>query len=135
MNDPATRTWFDRVNDFVRREPLSALLIVTIVATFVYIFGFLPLFINGQLSTAVWAWQAWTPETNYEHAKLIPLIVAFLLWHDRDKLKRARVGTSRWGWLFMAFGIFLFVAGARTLQARLSLTAMPFVLFGLVLYV
>jgi exosortase len=117
------------------REPAVLALLFAIVATLVYFFGFERLFTNGRLSTAVWAWQAWTPETNYEHAKLIPLIVAFLVWHDRDKLKRATVGSSGWGWLVLGFGLFLFVAGARTLQARLSLTALPFVLFGLVLYV
>jgi exosortase len=135
MNDSATPTWFDRVNDFVRREPISALLIATVVATLVYFFGFLPLFINGRLSTALWAWQAWTPETNYEHAKLIPLVVVFLVWSSREKLKTAEIGSSRWGWLFTGFGLVLFVVAARTAQARLALSALPFLLFGIVLYI
>src|SRR5438477_961984 len=135
MNEPATPTWFDRVNDFIKREPLSALLIATVVATLVYFFGWLHLFTEGRVSTATWAWQAWTPETNYEHAKLIPLIVLFLIWYDRDKLKAAPIGSSRWGWVFIGLGLFLFVAGARTLQARLTLTSLPFLLFGVVLYV
>jgi exosortase len=83
----------------------------------------------------VWAWQAWTPETNYEHAKLIPLIVAFLIWYDRGKLKAAPIGSSRWGWLFIGVGLFLFFVAVRTVQARLALTALPFLLFGTVLYV
>ena len=135
MNDPALPTWFDRVRNFVRSEPLSALLIATVVGTLVYFFGFLPLFLNGRLSTAVWAWQAWTPETNYEHAKLIPLIVAFLIWYDRDKLKAAPLGSSRWGWLFIGIGLFLFFVAARTVQGRIALTALPFLIFGIVLYV
>jgi len=135
MSEPASPTWFDRVNDFVRREPLSALLMAAIIATFVYFFGSLHLFTEGRVSTFTWAWQAWTPETNYEHAKLIPLIVAFLVWYDRDKLKAAQLGSSRWGWLFIGIGLFLFFAGARTLQARLALTSLPLLLFGIVLYV
>lgn len=135
MNQPATRTWFQGITEFVRREPVSALLLATIVVTFVYFFGGLHLFTNGRLSTWTWAWQAWNPETNYEHAKIIPLIVAFLIWYDRDKLKNAPVGSSRWGWAFIAVGLFLFVAGARTLQARLTLTALPVLLLGVVLYV
>jgi exosortase len=135
MTEPATPTWFNRVNDFVQREPLGALLIATLVGTFVYFFGWLHLFTEGRVSTAIWAWQAWTPETNYEHAKLIPLIVAFFIWYERDKLKAAPLGSSRWGWLFLGIGLFLFVAGARTLQARLTLTSLPFLLFGVVLYV
>ena len=37
--------------------------------------------------------------------------------------------------MFIALGLFLFFAGARTLQARLALPALPFLLFGMVLYV
>lgn len=127
--------WSDVVVDWIKREPTSAFLLAAIFATCVYFFGFLPLFSNGQLSTLVWAWQAWNPETNYEHAKLIPLIAAFLVWNARDKLKQAELGSSKWGWLFIAFGLLLFFAGARTLQARLTLTSLPFLLFGIVLYV
>jgi exosortase len=119
----------------VKNDPLSALLTATIIATFAYFFGGLHLFTNGRLSTWTWAWQAWNPETNYEHAKIIPIIVAFLIWYDRDKLKNAPIGSSRWGWLFIAIGLFLFVAGARTLQARLTLTSLPVLLFGIVVYV
>lgn len=129
---PASRS---RLIDWIKREPLSVLLLATILATLIYSFGWLHLFTEGRLSTLTWAWQAWSPETNYEHAKLIPLIVAFLIWYDRDKLKAAPLGSSRWGWLFIGVGLFLFFGGARTLQARLTLTAMPFLLFGIVLYV
>jgi len=119
----------------IKREPFSALLIATVVGTFAYFFGFHPLFTNGSWSTVKWAWEAWNPQTNYEHAKLIPLIVAFLIWYDRGKLKAAETGSSRWGWLFIGLGLFLFLAGARTLQARLTLTSLPVMLFGIVLYV
>jgi len=135
MTQPNTRTWFQGITEAIRREPASALLLATIIVTFVYFFGWLHLFTNGRLSTWTWAWQAWNPETNYEHAKIIPLIVAFLIWYDRDKLKNAPVGSSGWGWVFLAFGLFLFIAGARTLQARLTLTALPVLLLGVVLYV
>src|SRR5260370_34329623 len=124
MTETAQRSWFQQITESIRREPLSALLIATIIATLVYFFGVLHLFTNGRLSTWTWAWQAWNPETNYEHAKFIPLIVAFLIWYDRDKLKAPPVGSSRWGWAFIAVGLFLFVAVARTLQARLTLTAL-----------
>src|SRR5947209_19516209 len=96
------------VAEWVQENRIEAFLIAAIVALFVYFIGFVPLFNNGRLSTWVWAWQAWNPETNYEHAKLIPLIVGFLVWHSRDKLKAAPTGSSRWGWLFIGLGLFLF---------------------------
>src|SRR5947209_3011339 len=127
--------WFRTPSDWAKRNPLAAALLLAIVATLVYFVGFVKDFANGSISTSTWAWQAWSPETNYEHAKIIPLITVFLVWHARNKLKVAPVSSSRWGWLFVGIGLFLFVAGARTLQARLALTSLPFLLFGIVLYV
>jgi exosortase len=131
----ASANWLQVTRDWTKHDPLAAALLLTIIATLVYFFGFLRPFMNGTLSTWTWAWQAWNPETNYEHAKIIPLIAVFLVWYARDKLKVAPIGSSRWGWLFIGVGLFLFVAGARTLQARLALTSLPFLLFGVVLCV
>jgi exosortase len=123
------------IRDWVQRNPVATVLLLIISITLIYFFGFLKVFSGEHLSTFVWAWQAWNPENNYEHAKLIPLVAIFLVWYDRNRLKAARIGSSLWGWLFIGIGLFLFFAGARTLQARLALTALPFVLFGVVLYV
>ncbi len=130
---PAPSAWTDSVV-WLRRHPLPTFLGAAVLAILVYFFGFLPLFSGERLSTFRWAWQAWNPETNYEHAKFIPLIAAFLIWHSRDQLRAAPIGSSRWGWAFIGFGLFLYFAAARTLQARLALTALPFLLFGIVLY-
>jgi exosortase len=130
---PAASLW-RKSEAWARQNPLGALLVASIAVTVLYFFGWLKLFNGDQRSTFLWAWLAWNPQTNYEHAKLIPFIVIFLVWLSREKLRKAEVGSSRWGWLFIGVGLFLFVAGARTLQARLSLTALPFLLFGIVLY-
>ena len=89
---------------------------------------------NGRLSTTAWAWQAWNPETNYEHAKIIPLLVLIFVWLSRAKLKAAQLSSSKWGWFFLGIGLLLFLIAARTEQARLALCALPFLLFGIVLY-
>jgi exosortase len=127
--------WFQTTSDWAKGNPLGTLLLLTIIATLVYFFGFVKIFLNGSISTSIWAWQAWSPETNYEHAKIIPLITVFLVWHARNKLKVAPISSSPWGWLFIGIGLFFFVAGARTLQGRLALTSVPFLLFGIVLCV
>jgi exosortase len=126
---------FNGIRDWAKREALLVLLLVAITGTLIYFFGCVRLFSNGQLSTFKWAWEAWNPENNYEHAKLVPLIAAFLVWHARDKIRHAKVGSSRWGWLFVGLGLFLFFASARTLQPRLALTGLPVLLFGMVLYI
>ena len=105
-----------------------------LVAIFTYFFGYIKIFLNGHVLTWLWAWQSWGPEGDYEHAKLIPLIAGFLIWHQRHKLRAAPIGTSAWGWLFIGIGIFFFVASARTLQGRLGIIALPFLFYGAVLY-
>src|ERR1700736_4161223 len=141
MSEPATPTWFDRVNDFVRREPLSALLVATIVVTFVYFFGFAPLFIKGTFasgtaSIAAWAWQAWTsgPAGDQEHSRLVPLISLGLVWYHRKEIKNATKHGSNKGLIFVAAGILLFLLSARCLQPRLALGSLPFLIYGAVLF-
>src|ERR1043166_4277888 len=120
MNEQATLTSFDRVGEFIKREPLSALLLATISGTFVYFFGIVALFSDHRLPVFGWAWQAWNPETNYEHAKLVPLVVIGLLWYERKKISAAIGKGSSWGWLFVGVGLLLFWIGARTVQARFA---------------
>jgi exosortase len=141
MSEPATRTWFDRVNDFVRGEPLSALLLATIIATFVYFFGIAPLFIKGTFvsgtaSIAAWAWQAWTsgPGGNQEHSRLVPIISLGLVWYHRKEIKNATKHGSNKGLIFVAAGILLFLLSARCLQPRLALGSLPFLIYGAVLF-
>ena len=135
MSSDTTAPWWTSATDWVQRNPLQAFLSAALVAILVYFIGFVPIFINGRFSTWVWGWQAWNAENNYEHAKLIPLIVAFLVWHARGKLKAAAISSSPLGWIFIGFGLLLFLIAARTLQARLALSALPFLFFGIVLYV
>src|SRR4051812_38903669 len=79
------------------RDPLLLVGSLVLVALLVYFFGFIKIFVSGHQSAAVWAWQAWNPEGDYEHAKLIPFIAGFLVWHERHKLRAAPIGSSRWG--------------------------------------
>jgi exosortase len=139
MNDPATRTWFDRVNDFVRREPLSAFLLFAIVVTLVYFFGLVPLFIRGTFihgtsSVFAWAWQAWNPGANQEHSKVVPLVFLWLIFYHRKQIAAAPKEGSNTGLVSVAIGIILFVLGARCLQPRLALGSLPFLIYGGVFY-
>jgi exosortase len=120
---------------WAKQNPAAVFLGTAIVATLIYFFGFVKVYLSGSLSAWIWAWQAWSPEGDYEHAKLIPLIVSFLVWHARHKLRNAPINSSQWGWLFIVIGLLFFIAGARTLQGRLPLVALPFLIFGIVLYV
>ena len=132
MTDQTAKAW--SLVDSIRRDPLRALLFCAIVGTLTYFFGIVLLFADQKRSVFGWAWEAWNPETNYEHAKLIPLVVLALLWYDRKRIFNATIASSRLGWIFLGAGLLLFLIGARTVQARFALTALPFILFGIVLY-
>jgi exosortase len=141
MSQPTRRTWFQGLTESVRGEPISALLLATIIVTFVYFFGFAPLFIqgtfvSGRASIAAWAGQAWTsgPAGNQEHSRLVPFISLGLVWYHRKEIKNAiKLGSDK-GLIFVAVGIVLFLLSARCLQPRLALGSLPFLIYGAVLY-
>ncbi len=115
-----------------RREPASALLFAGVVLSLIYFFGFFKIFTNGALTTARWAWEAWNPENNQEHAVLIMPIAIFLVWHDRDRIAAATKSPSNLGMLFVGLGIALFILAARTLQPRIAIVALPLLIYGCV---
>jgi exosortase len=121
--------------DWIRANWVIVSAAIFLVGVYLFYFGIVKIFYNGQLSTWSWAWRAWNPENNYEHAKLIPIIAAFLVWHKRTELRAATIGSSKAGWLFIVIGIILYVVGARTLQGRVTMVALPFLLYGSVLYI
>src|SRR5437868_10776943 len=112
MNEAAKRKW--KITEFIQREPISALLIATIVATFVYFYAVVPLFIRGTFvsgacSVFAWAWQAWNPGSNQEHSKIVPLIFLALIFYQRKAIARAKKIGSNKGLLFIGVGLVLFV--------------------------
>ena len=132
-----TTNWFQQITESIRREPLSALLLVTIVGTLIYFFAFVPLFIRGMFSmgvgsTAEWAWQAWTG--NQAHSRLVPFVSLALVWYHRKQIKAAEKHGSTWGLAFTGIGIGLFLLGARCLQPRISLASVPFLIYGCIVY-
>lgn len=126
---------FSSIGRWLGKNPKTVLAGFFLAAIITYFFGFLKIYLHGTQTTFVWAWQSWGPEGGFEHAKLIPLIFLFLIWTAREDLRQATVSSSRWGFVFLALGILFFLVGARTLQGRVALFALPFLLFGIVLYV
>jgi len=67
----------------------------------------------------------WWNDENYSHGLLIPLIIGYILWTQREKLERVQVRSSvLWGGaavLFALFALWAGVAGAELYTQRLSL--------------
>jgi exosortase len=109
---------------------VEAILIAACTGVLVYFFAFFKIFTNGALTTWQWAWAAWNPENNQEHAVIVlPLAIALLIYH-RQELRTAPKEPSNAGMAFVALGIGLFLLAVRCLQPRFALCALPFLIYG-----
>src|ERR671912_1448194 len=67
----------------------------------------------------------WWHDENYSHGLLIPFIIGYIVWTQRDKLARARVEPSALlggaAIVFALFALWAGVAGAELYIQRLSL--------------
>src|SRR5215210_639923 len=70
----------------------------------------------------------WWEDENYSHGLLIPFIIGYILWTERDHLRRVRVRPSLW-WgggavLFAMLALWAGTAGAELFTQRMSLVVM-----------
>lgn len=79
----------------------------------------------------------WANDPNYSHGFLVPLISGWLIWKERENLKKIRLRTDRFGLVLLALGMVLFVLGngaAEYFSLRfsfvLSLTGLLWYLMG-----
>ncbi len=125
---------FRLINGWMRERPVEATLLGLLLGAIIFYFGGLKLFSGYTRTTFLWAWEAWNPETNYEHGVLIPWIALVLFLHALPSLKGLTVSSSRWGLAWIVGGVLLYLLAARTLQPRIALVAVPCVIFGAILY-
>jgi exosortase len=130
---PALPPWNQVALDWVKANPLSAALSAGVLAIVGVFYAAVPMFSHGATILS-WAWSAWNPETRYEHAKLVPFIILFLVWNAIPRLRAARVAPDNLGWIPLAMGIVFYLLSARTLQPRIGLLALPFLCLGIALY-
>jgi exosortase len=77
----------------------------------------------------------WWNDENYSHGLLIPFIIGYILWLERDRFREARTQPAVWwGVIGVGFSLLLLwagTAGAELFVQRLSLVVM---LAGVVIY-
>jgi exosortase len=115
-------------------DPLVNRILLGAIAGVVIVFFFVIKLYAGQ-SIMLWAWRHWLPNLDQEHGKLVIPISALIIWYHRKRLRSAAVIPSNWGWWFVVGGIALFLLGTRAQQPRITLLALPVLLFGIVLCV
>ena len=122
---------------WARANPVAAALVGACLAVLTIFYTAIPLFTeaNKQLITPLaWIRSAWNPETHYEHGPLVPLIILFLVWNALPKLRGNVARPAMIGLLPVGFGVLLYLVGVRALQPRITWAALPFLLWGGVLY-
>ena len=79
--------------------------------------------------------QQWWEEEDYNHGFVVPLFSAYLIWQDRDRLRRLATHPSLWGIVVLGTGLLMFVVGSAGAELFLQRLSMVIVLSGLLLLV
>lgn len=90
---------------------------------------------SGRAQSALgWIWSAWNGENDYEHGPLFPLVIAGLIFHRFRAMRAVASKGSGWGLVAVLIGALFYAAAYRTLQPRVAVGALPFLLWGGALY-
>jgi exosortase len=96
-----------------------------------WFYNVVPRYGIGRNASAVeWIRGAWNDETDYEHGILFPFIIAGLLIYRFKDLKMLVSKSDLRGLAAVFLGVMFYVIAYRTLQPRIAMGSLPFVLFG-----
>lgn len=84
----------------------------------------------GGWSVLGWLKTNWNPGSDYEHGLLFPIVIAGLILNQFTALRSAAGRGSSLGLVALFVGAALYVISCRTLQPRIGVAALPFVLWG-----
>jgi exosortase len=77
----------------------------------------------------------WWTDENYSHGLLIPIVIAYILWTQRDRLsKEPRRPSSLWGLSFIIAGLLGLWAGTAGAELFIQRISLVLVLAGAVVY-
>ncbi len=102
-------------------------------AVLAWFYAVQPGFGAERWSAVSWLVSSWNAETDYEHAWMVPLIAAAMLYQARARVAAsfAARGNVCWGGALLALcGALLYVAAFRTVQGRVAVGALPLLLTG-----
>lgn len=85
-------------------------------------------------SATEWIMSAWNSDLDYEHGPLVPLVALGLIIYRFKDLKAAAGDGKIWGLAVVLLGVAFYAAGYRTLQPRITVGSLPFILWGSAVY-
>jgi exosortase len=60
--------------------------------------------LNGML-------HQWLTDDDMGHGIVVPIVIAWVLWRERERWRRLEIQPSLWGWILLAAGLAIHVAG------------------------
>lgn len=96
---------------------------------------FIPIYPNSSTSEerlALWIADAW--RKDFAHGWAVPFLFVYFIYRIWPTMKLEPIQGSRWGLLGVVFVILLYIVSVRTLQPRLPLIGLPFLIVGGTLY-
>jgi exosortase len=117
-----------------RLKPVDWVIIGLTIAVVAFFQLLLPLFgTDRDISSLRAIVRSW-PENDYGHGYFILPAIVLLLWRSWPEIKSAPKSPSNWGMIWVTAGILLFLFGAISKHFRLTVMALPFLIYGSVLY-
>lgn len=114
-----------------RRQPVTAALVIGVVVSLVYFYGWVQSFgPRHAMSAFSWLVSTWNPRTGYEHGYMVPFLFVFLVARRLPQVLAAPVRPAAWGLALVVVGGLFFVAAVRTFQPRVALAGLPLMVLG-----
>jgi len=85
---------------------------------------------NPAKTLAYWTWLSCNAKNDFIHGRAIPLVFAVMCWVTWKSARHEERKPSTWGLVGLAVGIGLYVLSVRTIQPRLALFGLPFLILG-----
>ena len=54
----------------------------------------------------------WSTDEDMSHGFAVPFVVAWVVWRERERWRKLEAKPSAWGWVLLAMGAMMQVAGA-----------------------
>jgi len=109
--------------------------LITMIVVFFWMYY--PVFPNSQgnryAQPFFWMMDAW--KGNFVHGWAVPILFVVFVATAWKTMRSEPVTSNLFGLVVLGFGLVCFLVAVRTLQPRVSLFGLPFLIFGGVLYV
>ncbi len=74
--------------------------------------------------------MTWGSGEEMLHGYAVPVLFAIFTFHAWKKLRKEEPSATWIGWLMVLIGVLMYVASGRTIQPRLALIGLPFLIAG-----